>query len=105
MNKQKGFSLVEMMAVVMIMSIIASIGTIKMKKYVDKAKSFADQTEMSMVVDAIQTYEAENGSLPTNLDGLSDYLKGDYKKSHIGTSYTYSTTDRTLCLGTTCQSF
>ena len=84
MNKDKrkknslksGFTLIEIILVVVIIGILAGIGLPKLGGKSYQAKIAQAQGNISMLEVAIQEYEILNGDYPTTLDGLLDESKG-----------------------------
>ena len=71
-----GFTLIEIILVVVIIGILAGIGLPKLGGKSDQAKIAQAQGNISMLEVAIQEYEILNGDYPTTLDGLLDESKG-----------------------------
>ena len=71
-----GFTLIEIILVVVIIGILAGIGLPKLGGKSDQAKIVQAQGNISMLEVAIQEYEILNGDYPTTLDGLLDESKG-----------------------------
>ena len=84
MNKDKrkknslksGFTLIEIILVVVIIGILAGIGLPKLGGKSDQAKIAQAQGNISMLESAIQEYEILNSDYPTTLDSLLDESKG-----------------------------
>lgn len=73
---KSGFTLIEIILVVVIIGILAGIGLPKLGGKSDQAKIAQAQGNISMLEVAIQEYEILNGDYPTTLDGLLDESKG-----------------------------
>ena len=105
--KKKGnraFTLVELIAVVAILSILLCIAVPNMMNYINAAHEATAQTEARICVDAVQRYlndEKEKGKLTggmllrlmgldlSNSDGpLKDYISGGQKGARICLLYT-----------------
>ena len=76
-NKNKaGFTLIEIILVVVIIGILAGIGLPRLGGKSDQAKIAQAQGNINMLSSAIIEYEILNGTYPTTLDGLLDSAKG-----------------------------
>jgi general secretion pathway protein G len=95
-------TLVEVLAVVVILGIIAATLTISFRGQVGKAKRELAKTGIGVVVAAIETYAIETGRLPTMEEGLEvltrptqgrsePYLKADKLTDPWGNPYIYVT--------------
>ena len=73
---KSGFTLIEIILVVVIIGILAGIGLPKLGGKSDQAKIAQAQGNISMLEVAIQEYEIINGDYPATLDGLLDESKG-----------------------------
>ena len=73
---KSGFTLIEIILVVVIIGILAGIGLPKLGGKSDQAKIAQAQGNISMLEVAIQEYEILNGDYPTTLDALLDESKG-----------------------------
>jgi general secretion pathway protein G len=95
-NRQKatirnGFTLVELVVVVLILGIIAAIATPKMFDTATNAKTNSTRHSLMTVRDAIQLYRAQNGALPGELGTEADLkadlvamLNGPFPQSQVG---------------------
>lgn len=61
---EKGFTLVELLAVIVILGIIVAIAIPAIGSVIRNAKSDASDAEITMIVDAARLYEVEEGVLP-----------------------------------------
>ncbi|MEE9369809.1 MAG: type II secretion system major pseudopilin GspG [Pontiella sp.] len=76
LSKRSGFTLIEIILVVVIIGILAGIGIPKLGGKSDKAKRAQAQGNIQMLGMAIREYEIMNGDYPSSLDGLLDESKG-----------------------------
>lgn len=80
---EKGFTLVELLAVIVILGIIVAIAIPAISNIVDKARNDADEQEVALILDAARLYEIqEENSLPVDVDtlierGYLDIRQGD----------------------------
>jgi general secretion pathway protein G len=92
MRRHKGFTLVELVVVVMILGILAAVAA---PKLLGTSKSASEQSlkqTLAVVRDAIERYAADHGGkLPGDLntevdlkDDLRDYLRGEFPKCPVG---------------------
>ncbi len=65
-----GFSLVELIVVMVIIGMLAGIVTLSTRSYLISAKQNTARAEISTLVNAIDTFYAHHGSYPTNEQGL-----------------------------------
>jgi prepilin-type N-terminal cleavage/methylation domain-containing protein len=78
MRKHKGFTLIELVVVVMILGILAAVAAPKLLNTSGTASDNADRESLGVVRDAIERYTAEHGGTipPTPLDTtLAPYLR------------------------------
>lgn len=69
-NKQKGFSLLEIMAVVIIMAILGTVAAVGVVGQIEKSRLRTTKTQISVLESAISLFEMECGFTPTTLDDL-----------------------------------
>ncbi|MDP4143035.1 MAG: prepilin-type N-terminal cleavage/methylation domain-containing protein [Bacillota bacterium] len=69
-KKKKGFTLVELIAVIAILGILSAIVAVNVMGYNDRAKIGKAKTNAKQVLDAIQTYNTDH-------DGDSTFVEAD----------------------------
>ena len=65
-SRRRGFTLVELVVVVLIMGIIAAIALPKMATSTATAKTNSAKTSVAVIRDAIELYKADNGAYPSD---------------------------------------
>ncbi len=75
-SEKAGFTLIEIILVVVIISILASIGVTRLGGKSNQAKMAQAQGNITMLSMAIREYEIINGDYPKSLEGLLDESKG-----------------------------
>lgn len=70
-----GFTLMEMMVVIMIMGIMAGMVVPKLMKNADDARETAARTNIASLVQALKMYKLENGRYPTTEQGLKSLVQ------------------------------
>jgi general secretion pathway protein G len=66
----RGFSLVEIMIVVVIIGLLASVVTLSVNRYMDRGRVNKAKADIGVIQSALNGYYAENGRYPTNQEGL-----------------------------------
>lgn len=88
-----GFSLVEVMVVVVIIGLLAGAVAIKVGSYMDTAKVNRAKADIATIVDAVETFYLSHSRYPTNEEGL-DRLPLKNKLDPWGRSYEYNSPGR-----------
>ena len=70
-QQKQGFTLIEILVVVMIIAILASIVGINVLRKPSEARVAAAQMQIKQLQTALQMYRTEQGRLPTQAQGLS----------------------------------
>jgi general secretion pathway protein G len=90
MQKKKGFTLIELVVVIMIIGILAAVAAPKLISTSGAASDSAAKQSLGVIRDAIERYASDNaGALPT-LALLTDptftgkYLRGSFPKCPVG---------------------
>lgn len=99
---RRGLTLIEVMAVVVILGLIATTLTLSFRGQVATAKRQLAKTGIGVVCNAIETYSIETGRVPTLEEGLGvltkprsssgePFLKADNLRDPWGSPYRYLT--------------
>ncbi len=67
---RKGFTLIEMMVVIVIIGILASVVSIKVYQHIRKARITKAKLQISTFIQAIKLFKMETSKLPEDLEGL-----------------------------------
>ena len=74
--KRSGFTLIEVILVVVIIGILAGIAIPRIAGKADKAKISQGKANITALETALADYNMENSEYPSSLDGLMDTSKG-----------------------------
>lgn len=74
-SRQTGFTLLEMLVVLVLIGLIASLVGPRLFSRVDASKVQVAETQIRMLRGAVETYRLEVGRLPTEEEGLSVLFK------------------------------
>ena len=100
---RRGFTLIEMLVVILILSILAALIIPKLVGRADDAKVAAAKSDIASMSSAIEQYRLDNGSYPSSDDGLmalrvrpsnannwkGPYLEKDVPNDPWGNQYVY----------------
>lgn len=75
MSKQQGFSLIEIMVVVVIMGILAALIVPNIMNRPDQARSVKAKQDLLALENALELYRLDNGFYPSNEQGLDALVK------------------------------
>jgi general secretion pathway protein G len=67
---EEGFTLLEMMIVLVIIAVIAGLVTVNVMGRPDEAKATTTKSNVSSIVGALKMYRLDNGAYPTSEQGL-----------------------------------
>ena len=71
MNKYRGFTLIEIMLVVIIIGALAAMIVPRLAGRSDQAKVAVAKADISNISTALKLYELDNGTVPTSTQGLA----------------------------------
>lgn len=75
-RRDEGFSLLEMMAVVLILGILVAIAVASYRLSIDRAGIVTCQANQRILNTAVSVYEQQHEALPPDLAALAPYLAG-----------------------------
>ena len=81
LRRCRGFSLIEIMVVVVIMGMLAGAVAVGVNQYMDTAKINRAKSDIATIVDAVEKYNITKGGYPSSNEGLSviDFKQGTGK--------------------------
>ena len=95
---QRGFATLEVILMVMVIGILASVAVPRFNEVTTAANTAKIQSDLSTIDTAISIYYMDNGSYPTAISQLDDYLK-DAAKIQPPTGYAYINGTKTEITG------
>lgn len=79
LSKRSGFSLIEIMIVVVIIGLLAGIVTFATKEYLDRAKRQRARGDIANLATAVDAFYLDKGRFPDNQEGLKALVSGFIK--------------------------
>jgi len=70
-KKRKGFTLIEIMAVIIIIGLLAAIGAVNFLGQTDRAKVTTTKANLKMLHNAVAQFKMDTGRYPTEEEGLT----------------------------------
>lgn len=71
-SSESGFTLVEIMVVIVILGLLATLVARNVMGASDEARETKAQSDVKMIAGAVRSYYAKNGTLPETLDELAE---------------------------------
>ena len=74
-KQRNGFSLVELMVVIVILGLLAGVVTISVRGYLIRSRQQIARTEISTIQNALDTFYSQHSRYPTNEEGIEVLAK------------------------------
>lgn len=91
---RSGFTLIEIMLVVVIIGMLATVAIVNVPKYMDKSQTNTVRAQIKSLGTLLSTYYMDNGKYPGSLNELTTgddpYLEGRLPADPWGNQYQYS---------------
>jgi len=91
-RRQEGFSLIELIVVMVIIGLLAGLVGPRLFRHVDTAKQKDAYAQIAMFEEALDLYRLDHHKYPSTEEGLAslkDYLKKELPKDPWGNAYVY----------------
>ena len=80
---ERGFTLIEIMVVVVIIGLLATLVTVNLMDNADEARRTKAQADIRAISNALELYKLDNGSYPSTQEGLAALLGGDGGRRYL----------------------
>jgi len=103
-RKADGFSLIELMVVIIIIGIIGSFAAVNILSKTDEARRAQAINDMNVIAEALKYHKLEKASLPDSLEEIADRIEGgEVPLDPWGNEYIYRKISKSkfdiICLG------
>lgn len=98
-RRRPGFTLIDLMIVIVILGVLAAIVMPLVSHHLDKAQLAAAQSSLNSVEKALELYWMKNNSYPTTLNDLT-FQRGEPLTLPTGYSFNYDPVTGTVALVT-----
>lgn len=88
-RQRRGFTLVELAIVVLVIGILAAVAAPKMVSTANTARTNGTKQSLAVIRDALEMYKSQNGSYPTSANiatALQPMLSGPFPVAQVGTN-------------------
>lgn len=82
-HRQQGFSLIEIMVVVVIMGVLAALIVPNVMDRPDQARAIAARQDVGAIMQALKLYRLDHGRYPSSAQGLDALVVGKDKKAYM----------------------
>lgn len=76
LKTRSGFSLVELMVVIVIIGILSSLVAVQTRSYLIASRKNAAKAEIRTITNAVESFYADQSRYPTNEEGIAILVKG-----------------------------
>ena len=73
---RRGFSLVELMVVMVILGMLVGLAAVRYRSYLISSKQYTAKAQIANIVKAIETFYAQEGRYPTTDEGIQILAEG-----------------------------
>ncbi len=90
---EKGFTLVELMIVIIILAVLTGIAVPSYMALRNRARESATESEMKNIATALELYQADNEKYPADYTTMTGYMDPIPTADDWSTAYTYTCAD------------
>ena len=95
---QKGFATLEIILMVMVVAILATMAVPQFEKITAAANTSKVQSDLAAINSAIAVYQMEKGSTPNSIEDLSSYFENGAPKEPTGKIYVKDETNNPVTI-------